>query len=111
MNSRRTKRGGAKLTKGKISKNSTKSKIAKILLLRIAPKAKLFLTPKARQAFTQLKQAFTEGLILHHFNSKRYIYIRTDTSGYVLGGALSQLTLDQYISTSNKNSSKSTNAG
>lgn len=48
MNSRRTKRGRAKLTKGKILKNSTKSKIAKILLLRIAPKAKLFLTPKAR---------------------------------------------------------------
>ena len=32
-----------------------------------------FLTPKARLAFSQLRQAFIEALILHHFDLKCYI--------------------------------------
>ena len=48
-----------------------------------------FLTPDARRAFTQLRQAFTETLILRHFNSERYIRIETDAFGYTIGGVLS----------------------
>ena len=47
-----------------------------------------YLTPDARQAFTQLRQAFTEAPILRHFDLDCYIRIETDASGY---GMLSQL--------------------
>ena len=50
-----------------------------------------FFTPKARLAFTQLRQAFVEAPILHHFDLKSYIRIEIDISGYVIGGILSQL--------------------
>ena len=53
-----------------------------------------FLTVDARQAFTQLRQAFIEALILIHFNSECHIWIETNTSGYAIGGVLSQLTSD-----------------
>ena len=53
-----------------------------------------YLTPKARLAFTQLKKAFTKALILQHFDLKCHIRIETNTSGYVIGKILSQLTLD-----------------
>ncbi len=54
----------------------------------------MFLTPKARKAFTKLRQAFVETLILNHFDSERHIRIETDVFGYTIGGILSQLTLD-----------------
>ena len=53
-----------------------------------------YLTPNARQVFTQLRQAFNKALILQHFDSECYIRIETDVSGYAIGGVLSQLTLD-----------------
>ena len=48
-----------------------------------------FLTPKARLAFTQLRQAFVKTLILHHFDPKSHIRIETDALGYAIGGVLS----------------------
>ena len=51
-----------------------------------------FPTFNARQAFTQLRQAFTKAPILRHFDPKRYIRIETDTSGYAIGGVLSLMT-------------------
>ena len=51
-----------------------------------------FLTPNARRAFTQLRQAFTEAPILRHFDPERHIRIETDASGYAIGGVLSQMT-------------------
>ena len=48
-----------------------------------------FLTSNARQAFTQLRQAFTEFPIFWHFDSERYIQIETDTFGYAINGILS----------------------
>ena len=51
-----------------------------------------FLTPNARRAFTQLRQAFTEAPILRHFDPKCHIRIETDASGYTIGGVLSQMT-------------------
>ena len=53
-----------------------------------------YLTPAAKKAFDQLRQAFTEALILQHFNLKQYIWVETDASGYAIGGVLSQLTND-----------------
>ena len=50
-----------------------------------------FLTPEARLAFTQLRQAFVEAPILHHFDPESHIRIETDASGYAIGGVLSQL--------------------
>ena len=51
-----------------------------------------YLTPNARRAFTQLRQAFTEAPILRHFDPECHIRIETDASGYAIGGVLSQLT-------------------
>ena len=53
-----------------------------------------FLTPKAKLAFTELRQAFLKAPILHHFDPERHIRIETDASGYAIGGVLSQLTSD-----------------
>ena len=51
-----------------------------------------FLTPKTKIAFAQLRKAFTEAPILHHFEPDRYIWIKTDAFGYAIGGVLSQRT-------------------
>ncbi len=53
-----------------------------------------FLTPKAKKAFTKLRQALVKALILNHFNPERHILVETDASGYAIGRSLSQLTLD-----------------
>lgn len=52
-----------------------------------------FLTSKAKLVSLQLKQAFTKALIFHHLDLKRYIKIKTDTSGYAIGDILCQITL------------------
>ena len=51
--------------------------------------------PGAREAFNQLKQAFTKVLILRHFDSECHIQIETDALSYAIGGVLSQLNSDQ----------------
>ena len=51
-----------------------------------------FLALDARQAFTQLRQAYTEAMILQNFVPERHIRIQTDTCGYTIGGVLSQMT-------------------
>ena len=48
-----------------------------------------YLTPDAKRAFDQLRQAFTEVLILQHFDSERYIRVETDALGHAIGGVLS----------------------
>ena len=53
-----------------------------------------FLTPRARLAFTKLRQTFVKAPILHHLDPECYILVETDVSGYVIGGVFSQLTLD-----------------
>ena len=50
-----------------------------------------FLTPEARSAFNRLRLAFTEAPILWHFDPECHIWIKTDASGYVISGVLSQL--------------------
>ena len=53
-----------------------------------------FLTLGAKLAFTKLRQAFFMAPILHHFDPEHHIRIKTDASGYSIGGVLSQPTLD-----------------
>ena len=53
-----------------------------------------YLTHGVKQAFTQLRQAFTKAPILQHFDPECHIRIETDVSGYVMSGILSQLTLE-----------------
>ena len=53
-----------------------------------------YLTPDAKRAFDQLRQAFTEAFIIQYFNLERYIQVETDVSRYAIGRVLSQLTND-----------------
>ena len=77
---------GKKVQKTSKSKNLSKSKKA--------VGSSDFLTLRAKLAFTKLRQVFLKAPILHHFDSERHIWIKTDVSGYAIGGVLSQLTLD-----------------
>ena len=50
-----------------------------------------FLTPKAKLAFTQLRQAFIEALILYYFDLESHIRIEIDELSYAIDSVLSQL--------------------
>ena len=86
--------GDRNLSKSKKSKNA-KSGVQTRLGATGEP---TFLTPDAREAFNQLRQAFTEAPILRHFDPEGHIRIETDASGYAIGGVLSQLTSDHLTS-------------
>ena len=45
-----------------------------------------YLTPSAKQAFIQLRQAFTKASIFQYFDPEFHIRIETNASGYVIGG-------------------------
>ena len=68
---------GKKGKKTPKSKNSSKSEKTK--------GSSNFLTSKAKLAFTILRKAFVQALILNHFDPERDIRIETDISGYVIG--------------------------
>ena len=55
-----------------------------------------FLFFGARLTFIKLRQVFIKVPILYHFNSKYHILIETNTSKYVIGKILRQLTLDNF---------------
>ena len=84
-------------TKGKNQAKTTKSKILVKSKNHNFPKSRTeeagtgFLIPKAKLAFTQLKQTFVKAPILHYFDLESHIQIETDTSSYAIGGVLSQL--------------------
>ena len=69
----------------KMSKSKNLSKSQKTIRLD-------FLTPGAKLAFTELRQAFLQAPILHHFDPECHIRIETDVSGYAIGGVFIQLT-------------------
>ena len=50
-----------------------------------------FLIPDARTDFNRLRLAFTEALILRHFDPECHIWIETNALGYAMSGVLSQL--------------------
>ena len=53
-----------------------------------------YLTPNAKQAFTQLRQAFTKAPIFQYFDLEWYIWTEINASGYINGGIPSHLTLN-----------------
>ena len=92
--------GGGEATNPTKRKNQAKTTKSKILVKsknHDFPKSRPkkagtgFLTPKARLAFIQLRQAFVEAPILYHFNPESHIRIETNASGYTISGVLSQL--------------------
>lgn len=48
-----------------------------------------FLTPRARLVFAKLRQAFIKVIILHYFDLICYMWVKTNTSEYAIGGVLS----------------------
>ena len=66
-----------------------------------------FLTPDAKKAFNHLRLAFIKAPILRHFDLESHIRIETNTSGYAIGGVLSQLNLDSDTPPNDSNSNKS----
>ena len=48
-----------------------------------------FFIPKAKLAFTKLRQAFLKVLIFYHFDLECHIQIEIDISGYAIGGVFS----------------------
>ena len=78
----------AKITKSKIL---VKSKSHDFLKSRTEDAGTGFLIPKAKLAFIQLRQAFVKAPIFYYFDPKSLIWIKTDASGYTIGGILSQL--------------------
>lgn len=75
-------------------KNCSGDKISKTIKSKSAFSRTDFLTPKARLAFTQLRQAFTKAPIFQYFDLKYDIWIETNASRYAIGGVLSQLTTE-----------------
>ena len=82
--------GKNNLSKSKKSKNAKSG----IQMHIGATEEPTFLPPNAREAFNQLKQAFTKAPIFQHFDPKCHIQIKPNTSGYIIGRILSQLTFD-----------------
>ena len=48
------------------------------------------MTPEGRQAFNDLKKAFTQAPMLAHYNPEAPIKVETDASGFAISGILSQ---------------------
>ena len=48
-----------------------------------------FLTPNVKKAFNHLQLAFIKAPILQHFDLESHIRIKTNASGYAIGGVLS----------------------
>ena len=78
-----------KITKSKILIKSKKHDF--LLNSRNREAGTGFFTPKARLTFIQLRQAFVEAPILHHFDQESHIWIETNASGYAIGNVLSKL--------------------
>ena len=94
-----SKLDGNEVNCGEVRDDKVGKKVQKLFKSKNLSKSKKivgsdFFTPKAKLAFTKLRQAFVKAPILHHFNPKRHIRIETDISGYAIGRVLSQLILD-----------------
>ena len=64
-----------------------------------------FLTPNVKKTFNQLRQAFIKAPILRHFDLESHIRIKTDASGYAIGGVLSQLNFNSDAPSNDLNKS------
>ena len=82
------------------SKNKKSKKLMCIPNIRAIKKPN-FLTLDAKKAFNHLKLAFIKALIFRNFDLKSHILIKTNASGYTIGGVLSQLNFDSDASSNN----------
>ncbi len=76
------------------SKKQTQTNKAETSRAKNLGQSNTFFTFGAKKTFIELKQAFVKVFILNHFDPKRHIYIKTDTSSYTISRILSQLILD-----------------
>jgi reverse transcriptase-like protein len=53
-----------------------------------------FLSPQAKEAFYELREAFAKAVTLHHFDPERPCRLETDSSGFAICGILTQLSKD-----------------
>ena len=83
----------SKLDDSKVEDDKVKKKVQKTAKSKKIVETD-FLTPRAKLAFTKLRQAFFKALILYYFDSKCHIRIGMDVSGYAMSGVFSQLSLD-----------------
>ena len=84
---------------GEIRDNEVRKKVQKLSKFKnLAKSQKMveseFLTPRAKLAFTKLRQAFVKAPILYHFDPEGHIRIETDASDYAIGGVFSQIILN-----------------
>ncbi len=77
---------------------SAKSK--KLIFTKVKSFGADFLTSGIKKALIYLQKAFTKVVIFHHFDTKYYIYIKTNASKYTIGKVLIQMTSDQCFSNS-----------
>ena len=83
---------GKKVQKISKSKNLFKSK--KSSKSKDTVRSLDFFTPRAKLAFTELKQAFLKAFIFYHRKPKCHIRIETDVLDYAISRVLSQSTLE-----------------
>ena len=77
-----------------VGDNYENKKVKKSLGSKNPNETTCYLTPNARQAFTQLRQTFTKALIFWHFDLEYHIRIEINTFGYAISEVLHQLILD-----------------
>lgn len=82
---------GSKYGSNKKLSKSRKSIILDTSGITKEPKFPSFST---RKTFNLLQQAFIKALILQYLDLECHIQIKTNASGYTIGGVLSQLTFD-----------------
>ena len=86
-------RGGGKANDRNPSKKSKNIKSGIQTNIKAIEKS-TFLTPVTKETFYSLRQAFTEALILQHYDPECHIRIQTDASSYAMRRVLNQLTSD-----------------
>ena len=80
---------GSEVEVDKVGKKARKTSKSKNLSKSQNTVGSDFLTPGAKLAFTELRQAFLISPIFHHFDPERHIWIKTDVSSYAISGVLS----------------------
>ena len=90
---------GGEVDSNEVESNEVGKKVQNLSKFKNLSKSKKmvgsdFLTPKAKLAFTELRQAFFKAPILYYLDPEPHIRIETDVLGYTIGGVLSQLSLD-----------------
>ena len=89
----RSKLGGGEIDGGKVDdevgkKDQKMSKSKKLFKSKKTLESNFF-TPRARLAFTELRQAFVKAPILYYFDLEYHIWVEMDILDYTIGGVFS----------------------